>query len=125
MINIRSGVFETNSSSVHTITICLSSEYKDWQEGKVLLNKSYDKAFKFLGTFITPEVALKTLKNNDYINSSCTYEGDSYKIYRTLYSHGIYSVEAYLETDLETYSETYTTPNGEEIIAFGYFGEDN
>ena len=39
MKQIRKNVFETNSSSTHTLAICTEDEYKDWQDGKLLLNK--------------------------------------------------------------------------------------
>ena len=39
MRQIRKNVFETNSSSTHTLAICTEDEYKDWQDGKLLFNK--------------------------------------------------------------------------------------
>ena len=36
MKQIRKNVFETNSSSTHTLAICTEDEYKDWQDGKLL-----------------------------------------------------------------------------------------
>lgn len=39
MKQIRKNVFETNSSSTHTLAICTEDEYKDWQDGKLLFNK--------------------------------------------------------------------------------------
>lgn len=39
MKQIRKNVFETNSSSTHTLAICTEDEYKDWQAGKLLFNK--------------------------------------------------------------------------------------
>ena len=37
-IKIRQGVFETNSSSTHSITICPKTDYDQFVEGKFLLN---------------------------------------------------------------------------------------
>ena len=34
---IRKNVFETNSSSTHTLTMCLKSDYDKWENGEVLL----------------------------------------------------------------------------------------
>lgn len=39
MKQIRKNVFETNSSSTHTLAICTEDEYKDWKDGKLLFNK--------------------------------------------------------------------------------------
>ena len=34
---IRKGVFETNSSSTHSLTMCLKSDYDKWANGELLL----------------------------------------------------------------------------------------
>ena len=36
---VRRGVFETNSSSTHSLTMCLQSDYDRWTSGEVLLFK--------------------------------------------------------------------------------------
>ena len=36
MKQIRTGLFETNSSSTHVLTMCSDEEYKDWLDGKLL-----------------------------------------------------------------------------------------
>lgn len=36
MISIRDNVFETNSSSTHSLTICRQSDYDDWKNDKVV-----------------------------------------------------------------------------------------
>lgn len=33
---IRRGVFETNSSSVHSITMCTRSDFDRWKDGELL-----------------------------------------------------------------------------------------
>ena len=35
-VQIRKGVFETNSSSVHSITMCTSKEWEDWIMGRTM-----------------------------------------------------------------------------------------
>lgn len=35
MLNIRHGVFETNSSSVHSLTMCSGKQMQDWKDGKI------------------------------------------------------------------------------------------
>jgi len=35
---IRRGVFETNSSSTHSITMCSKEEYERWEKGELLLS---------------------------------------------------------------------------------------
>lgn len=43
-VQVRQGVFETNSSSVHTLTMCSDSEYKKWENGELLYGK-YSEVF--------------------------------------------------------------------------------
>lgn len=35
MIQVRQGVFETNSSSTHSITMCTKNEFNEWADGKI------------------------------------------------------------------------------------------
>lgn len=35
MIQVRQGVFETNSSSTHSITMCTKNEFNEWVGGKI------------------------------------------------------------------------------------------
>lgn len=37
-ISIRRNVFETNSSSTHSITMCSEEEYNKWKNGELLLD---------------------------------------------------------------------------------------
>lgn len=41
MIQIRQGVFETNSSSTHSITIASESDFDKWKNGDVYLNDGW------------------------------------------------------------------------------------
>lgn len=34
--SIRRGVFETNSSSTHSLTMCSENEYDKWERGKYI-----------------------------------------------------------------------------------------
>lgn len=42
MIQVRTGLFETNSSSVHSLILCDANDYDDWINGDKLLNVYYD-----------------------------------------------------------------------------------
>lgn len=37
MQTLRRGVFETNSSSTHSITMCLESEYEKWKLARCII----------------------------------------------------------------------------------------
>lgn len=43
---IRRGVFETNSSSTHSITMCSKEEYEKWRKGELLLDYWSDNFVK-------------------------------------------------------------------------------
>ncbi len=43
MIQVRKGVFETNSSSTHCITICSEELYNKWRDGKAFLDRYGDR----------------------------------------------------------------------------------
>lgn len=55
IFQVRQGVFETNSSSTHTLTICSKDDYDSWKRGEVFwLDNDWHK----LDTdknFVTPE----------------------------------------------------------------------
>ena len=113
---IRVGVFETNSSMTHALTICTQEEYDKWQNGEVLLDRWYDKQF-----ITMDDEKIKKLRAD--------YDEESKKWYDTfeefLHSEGIDSYESYNEDYyFEHFSETFTTPSGDEMIAFGYYGHD-
>ena len=114
---IRRGVFETNSSSVHSLTICSKEEYDSWYRGKVL----YDK---WNQCFVTYEDALEDLKE-DYEDDNTINWEDEDQIKELLNDNGIKTMEEFFDgIDFETFEEEYTTPLGEKIVAFGYFGYD-
>ena len=116
---IRRGVFETNSSSTHSITMCSKEEYEKWASGEVLLDESWWAEEKF----ITKEEAIQKLKENKYYNDLDFTDEDA--VDKALREEYIYTFEQYWDNcDYETFSSTYITKNGEEIIAFGYFGYD-
>lgn len=97
MISIRRNVFETNSSSTHSMTICTKNEYEQWKNGELLFDRYRDELVK-------PE----DIK-----------EKDDYR-YQTYESYCEGDEDCYLEG----YCENYTTPSGDEIVIFGEYGYD-
>ena len=126
MKQIRRNVFETNSSSTHSITMCSSNEYDDWKNGKVYLNEYWwNSSSEYKNKqFVTKEeivdiCAKSTHSTNIDINDS--------EFENTVYDYDFYSYNLYWykKTDYyETFEENCTTPGGEEVIAFGYYGYD-
>ena len=97
---IRRGVFETNSSSIHSLTICSKEEYKQWERGEKWFNSWSDK-------FVEPSDDLEQEIDHNGVFKS---PDDFYDYYNEW---------------LETMYEEYTTKHGEQIVAFGYYGIDN
>jgi hypothetical protein len=117
---IRKGVFETNSSSTHSITLCSKEEYDKWNNGELFLDKSWRAEKKF----ITKEEAIEKLKNNKY-NSYDNLDFDNEeKIVEAMRKEELYTPEDYFDEYLESFESTYITKSGEEVIAFGQYGYD-
>ena len=121
---IRRGVFETNSSSVHSLTMCSGEEYQKWENGKVLFWGERDK-------FATKEEIIEELKNMRYSwgNKELYYPDvnwdDEDEVSDVFSDERIKTCEEYFENEwYETFEDRYTTPSGDEVVAFGYYGHD-
>lgn len=127
MIKVRRCTFETNSSSTHSITMCMESDYEKWKNGEMYWDRWDDK-------LISKEDVEKELANireefmkdnpdfdendeewkerlEDYINDDKTY----------------YTYEEFNDYDYvlyETYKTEFETPKGEKVVSFGYYGND-
>ena len=100
MKQIRRNVFETNSSSTHSITMCMESEFDKWVAGELAWDKWGDGLVP-----ITPEV-------QDDMASAYPH----YLTYEQFHDYDY--------VDFETFETDYTTPSGEKVISFGYYGYD-
>lgn len=106
-IQIRRGIFETNSSSTHSLTMCTNDDFDKWKNGELVYNNYGDKLIP-----ITDEKYQEWLKNKQ--------EDDYYYDYLTYDEYFNYYCENY-----ESFEEEFTTPSGETVIAFGYYGYDS
>ena len=131
MIQIRNSIFETNSSSTHSIIICPEDDYEKFRSGEILIT-GYESGHK-AGLFIDRSSAIHILHakyedNEPYFRDEYEIETfdecDDTLINEMLAREGIaYTIETYGE-DYETYEEYYTTEHGDHIVVFGYFGND-
>lgn len=150
MQTIRKGVFETNSSSTHSICICTDDEFTKWKNGQMYYIYDKDK-------LITPEEydilvrrwlidekskcdwdartqefngKIYSLKDDEELyspenlNLFTTEEVEEFKQGLDYYDKGLTYDEYYDDINYETYEETYTTPSGDKIVAFGYYGNN-
>lgn len=113
---IRRGVFETNSSSIHSLTMCSGEEYKKWENEEVLFWKYEDK-------FGTREEFIKELKKRSWF-SGVNWDNKD-EVNNVFSDEGIQTCEEFFDNEYyETFEQRYTTPNGDVVIAFGYYGHD-
>lgn len=96
MIIIRRNTFETNSSSTHSLTMCTKDDYEKWKNGELVFARWSEELIS---------------SENKYLEDN---EDKDYFTYDEFFD---YYGEYY-----ETFSDNYETPNGEEVIAFGYYG---
>ena len=127
---IRKNVFETNSSSTHSLTLCSKEEFDAWERGETLFDEWNE-------TFIPiPELSeeVKEEAKDWYMKNKVKYKKDwddlSDKEKQELYiDYAVRNGETYEEymnnNDLETFERTYTTKSGDEIVAFGQYGYDS
>lgn len=119
---IRRGVFETNSSSTHSLTMMMKSDYERWEkEGLYLFDGSgwsWDFNKPVTNALYTREEAVEFVKNNRYYDSS--YEVDE----EYLREMDFISFDDEGSEYLEGFYSEFTTPSGETIVAFGEYGYD-
>lgn len=129
---IRRGVFETNSSSVHSLTMCSKGEYDRWKKDNLFLftgsGRRYpDNNKPIPGNFYTKSEAIEFEKSSNYPPSNAFDWENEEEVLELLrenewYDSGYFG--DHLCSEYETFEKTFTTPGGEEIIAFGYYGHD-
>ena len=144
MKQIRKNVFETNSSSTHTLAICTEDEYKDWKDGKLLFNKWNE-------TFVKNSINITKQDKVEAEERYNTYKGKYYKDWSELteterdeYTYNYIAQQRRQEKNLsfeedgltyqefmqncnndglETETSHYTSPSGDKLVitcAYGY-----
>lgn len=114
MIQIRRGVFETNSSSTHSICICSKTDYEKFIAGELWYSRWTDD-------LVTRQ------QINERIHKFFPDKNMEDYTVEELEDDGFYSFDSYNEKIsewYEMYDVEYTTPGGETIVAFGYYGHD-
>lgn len=115
MKSIRIGVFETNSSSTHSLTICSKAEFEAWRNG-YLVFAEYEKKFYTMAEVLEKEkenLAKDSVDVTDADELSGWLKDNEYKL------NGDYEREY-----LESFEQHYTSKSGDKIVAFGVYGWD-
>ena len=120
---IRRGVFETNSSSTHSLTILMKADYVRWKSEELYLydNSGYGWELRapVENTLYTRDEAAEFVKKNKYYKNVDEVDDE------ILHDCGFISWDAWGNGDLESFYQEFTTPSGEAVVAFGEFGYDN
>ena len=131
---IRRGVFETNSSSTHSLTMCSEEEFEAWKRGEVLFQEWGSDNFVSATDLSDKD---KKKAEEDYNENQTEFQKDwkdlseeAKQKYYTKYAkendiidEDAKTYEQYMnEGELETFVQTYTSKNGDKIVAFGEYG---
>lgn len=116
---IRRGVFETNSSSTHSLTMMMKSDYDRWHKEKLYLYEGgygweFDSPNR--NELYTKDEAIKFAKKNRYYKDESEFDNE---ILRDI---GFISWDDEGSEYLEGFYSEFTTPSGETIVAFGEYG---
>lgn len=136
MLQVRRGVFETNSSSTHTLTIVPHDEFDAWTYGDVYYNEYSDDSWLVNSNerWVTKDRAIVLALGSKYPpvnNDDEVYTYDEMnnmsdeQLDEILRQYGLYSFKKYMTTDgLEYYDQMFYLENGEQYVAFGLYGTD-
>ena len=120
---IRRKVFETNSSSTHSITMCMKEDYDKFLKGELLVFDGYGFDVKMDKKFYTKAEAEELYKNHYRYKREDLDWSDKDAVREELAEAGFTDCD-YENEYLEGFCESFTTPNGETIIAFGEYDYD-
>lgn len=146
MLQIRNNVFETNSSSTHSLNFASSDEYQKWVDGEILFcgddcltDKKFidiDEAKDIVRKYESENTYGYRMPLDDYYYEHDIENGIPYThiddvpedlVIPYLAYFDIFTMDLYFDDYCkwyETYDERYTTESGDEIVAFGYYGHD-
>ena len=119
---VRNNVFETNSSSTHSITMCKESDFDKWKNGEMY----WDRWNESLVSKEEAEKEMAKLKE-EFISEHPDYDKDDidweeqFEDYlnsdKEYYTYEEFNDYDYIE--YETFEDSY-----DGVVAFGYYGMD-
>jgi hypothetical protein len=121
---IRRGVFETNSSSTHSLTMCSKKEYDEFEKGNMYIERWGSHKL-----YTKEEMIEKFKQAVDWRTKAQKYPGIDWdnddEFNRVLAESDYCTSEKYwnnVSEEYETFEESYMGANGETVYAFGYYG---
>lgn len=120
MFKHRLGMFESNSSSTHSLIIGMEDDFKKWEKGELLYSR-YNKQ-----GFYTKEEAINFLKEIPwYKNRNIDFNiVDPEELQEMLEDEGFISWDWLDDDELEHDYNEFITPSGEKICITCRYGWD-
>jgi len=115
MIKIRRGVFETNSSSVHSLIICSKAEFEKLNRGELYIDTWSDE-------LATREKVIEAVSK--YFDREKLEAMDEDDFRAVIRDNGFETFDDLEGNDLDYFEQEYTTEHGDKIVAFGCYGFD-
>lgn len=129
IFQIRPNVFETNSSSTHSLNICTKEEFENWRNDPDLcyIGNAYGyfvpKNFGGRDFVTKEEIQALANKFEAYKDVNMFDEPEDYWAETSAAEEGICTYEMWHENEyLSTYVKYFTTPSGDKMVAFGEYG---
>ena len=111
---IRRGVFETNSSSTHSLTMMMKSDYERWEKENLYLFDGCTYGWEFNkpinGRLYTEDEVVEFVKSYEY------YDNEEEIDYETMRDMGFTCFGDEGSEYLEGFYEEFTTPSGERLL---------
>lgn len=122
MLKVRRGVFETNSSSTHTMTMCDDDTYTKWMNNEIYWDNDNDVLVKEDEMFaeiaesygddaVTELKAMREQSEETFLDSLAEYSYYTRKSFREAHTY-------------EHFHDKFVTAGGETVHTFGWYGED-
>ena len=107
----------TALSSVHSLTLVNKKDYDKWQEGRLLYHYLYSR-------LVTKEQAIEIMKGHTWYQENLDFS--DHEAVQEALSEGYWTCGQYNDyvstRNFDSFADEFDTPNGDTVIAFGYYG---
>lgn len=116
---IRRGVFETNSSSTHSITILSQEDYDKWRDEDLFYDEDEEK-------FYTREEVYDLIRNDEYIQKNFSEQLNDIDWLDEYWGDNRWEFPKSIDFDsnLEEDVNHFTTKSGDNIVIICRYGYD-
>ena len=133
--SVRSGVFETNSSSVHGVCVTNHELYNDFLNGSLIISSQVsDDQLRKLGlsrnkSYNPDDIADKINNSDEFkeilgIDKYCEVDLSSMKcsMREFMFYYGLWTLDGLKDSKYLHKIDETKSPNGEDIVVIGYYG---